>query len=148
MRLEHVEAFCLVSENELLAATRNCQKDNGPLAMVDLKLWRQFRITGDKKFLFLEFRTVNQRMATYGPWVSDPSDEQYGFTWEDLADGEFLVKMVAHEQFRIGARILDIFQRLLHNNVDIRNRVDEPAAPRAQVTKSIESSNSLGDKKD
>ena len=108
MKTIALDWVCTADENTLHAA-----KYHAPTGAVTEMLWRRIEVKGDARAILLELRQVDGDNATGNPGAS--SDASYGFGWEDLDDQDFLCKMVAHELFCVGVRVLRLLTALRMN---------------------------------
>jgi hypothetical protein len=120
MRIIHQDWVCLASEHELQVARAHALTTPFKPPVIAEPLWRHIQVLATPHALLLEMGSVSELNKTS---VLPKSCAKYGFAWDDLEDAEFLCKMVAHEQFCVGTRVLQALHAIRRTQAAIKSRL-------------------------
>jgi hypothetical protein len=123
MRLLHQSWVCLANEETLHAAKLRGRRT----ASKSPVLWRRIQVKGTPKALLLEMTSVDARGNTCT--APKATNAEFGFSWADLDDAEFVCKMVAHEQFVVGTKVLQVVQALKTNKRALHQKLATSKPP-------------------
>lgn len=133
MQLIHQDWLCQVTEDELQRARLHAHQACPSDPRVQEKLWRHFCIKASPSTLLIELTdTAEVRPGLPPPppsTAASSTSRHYGFSWEDLSDKAFLIRMVEFETFKVGARILFILGRVKAREAALKKSLAPPATP-------------------